>query len=175
MSYIFSTALAIYVRSPSAYEAIKQFNILKLPANLILQSYTGTLIHNPGASASCIAKLVSRYLVYKECRQLGKQEPQADGAVIFDKVKVACQLVWHSRIHQPVGLAMTPKDLASLNDIYELLKSPSAHKQTSYILQSIWRDLTSKFDIVGPYFTSPSTVDCQFAVACLFETTELFQ
>ena len=154
MSYIFSTALAIYVRSLFAYEAIKQFNILKLPANLTLQSYTGTLIHIPGASASCTAKLVSRYLVYKECTQLGKQEPQADGAVIFDKVKVACQLVWNSRSHQLVKLVMTPNHLASLNDVYALLKSFEANKQTSYILQFIWRDLTSIFDIVGPYFTS---------------------
>ena len=70
MSYIFSTALAIYVRSLFAYEAIKQFNILKLPANLTLQSYTGTLIHIPGASASCTAKLVSRYLVTKSVDSL---------------------------------------------------------------------------------------------------------
>ncbi|XP_065906570.1 uncharacterized protein [Dysidea avara] len=70
---------------------------------------------------------------------------------------------------------MTPNDLASLNDVYSLLKSPEANKQTSYILQFIWRDLTSEFDIVGPYFTSPSTVDCQLVVACVFETIELFE
>ena len=168
--------MAIYIRIPSAYEALKQFNILKLPAKSTLQSYTGTFIHEPGASTTCIAEQVTHYLVYKEeCRQLGKQEPKADGAIIFDEVKVACQLVWNSRNHQLVGLAMTPKDLASLNDVYELLKSPSTNKQTSYVLQFIWRDLTSKFDIVGPYFTSLSTVDCQFVVAGVFETIELFQ
>jgi len=175
--YIFTSALAVYIRSPSAYEALKQFDILKLPAKSTLQAYTGAFIHDPGTNkTNCIAEQVSRYLVYKEeCKQLGKQEPQADGAIIFDEVKVACQLVWNSRNNQLMGLAMTPKDLASLNDVYALLKNPEADKQTSYILQFIWRDLTSKFDIVGPYYTSPSTVDCQFVVACVFETIELFQ
>ena len=141
-----------------------------------MQSYTGEFIHDPGVNTTCIAEHVVRYLVYKEeCRQLGKQVPKADGAIIFDEVKVACQLVFNSRSHQLVGLAMTPKDLASLNDTYAFPKSPEANKQTSYILQFIWRDLTSKFDMVGPYYTSPSTVNCKFVVSCVFETIELFQ
>jgi len=74
---------------------------------------------------------------------------------MFDEVKVAFQLVWNSCNNQLVGLVMTPKVFASLNNIYAMLKSPAADKQTSYVLQFIWRGLTSKFD---PYFTSPSTV-----------------
>ena len=52
-----------------------------------------TDIH-PQPPGSFIAEQVVRYLAYKEeCRQLGKQVPKVDGAIIFDEVKVACQLV----------------------------------------------------------------------------------
>ena len=48
-------------------------------------------------------------------------------------------------------------------------------EQTSYVLQFLWRDLTSKFDIVGPYFTSSKGIKAKFIIACVFETIKLFQ
>ena len=149
--YQYFVALAIYCRSPAAYKTLKDFNILSLPAKSTLQSYSGAFIHAPGASSTCITDQVSRYVVYKEqCRIAGKQEPRGNGALIFDEVKVACQLMWNSRNNQLMGLAMTATDLASLNDIYLLLQNSEGSKQTSYVLQFLWRDLTSSFDIVGP-------------------------
>ena len=44
----FTPALAVYLRSPSVYEALKQFDILNLPAKSTLQSYTGEFIHDLG-------------------------------------------------------------------------------------------------------------------------------
>ena len=168
--------MAIYTRSPAAYEALKEFQILKLPSKATLQAFSGSFIHEPGASTVCIADQVGRYLAFKEeCKRLGKQEPRGDGALIFDEVKVACQLMWNSRNNKLMGLAMTLKDLASLNDVYSLLQNPEAKKQTSYILQFLWRDLTSEYDIVGPYFTCSSTVDSKFVLACVLETVKLFQ
>jgi len=82
--------------------------------------------------------------------------------------------MWNSRNHQLIDLAMNPKDMASLNDICKILKDPEVNA-TSYILQFLWRDLTSYYDIVGPYFTSASTVESKFVSACVFETITLFQ
>jgi len=62
--------------------------------------------------------------------------------------------------------------MATLNDIYTLLQNPETSKQTSYILQL---DLTSEFDIVGPYFTCTTTVESKFVMACVLETIKLFQ
>ena len=70
---------------------------------------------------------------------------------------------------------MTSTDLASLSDVYSLLQDPKTKKQTSYILQFLWRDLTSEYDIVGPYFTCSSTVESKFVLACVLETIKLFQ
>ena len=67
---------------------------------------------------------------------LGKRRPQGDCVLIFDEVKVACQLIWNSRSQKLSGLCMTHQDLSSLNDICQLLQQPQqAPKQTSYILQ----------------------------------------
>ena len=83
--------------------------------------------------------------------------------------------MWNSRRHKLLGLAMTSEDLRSLIDIYKILHDPDTNKQTSYVLQFLWRDLTSCYDIVGSYFTSYSTVEGKFIIACIFETIKLFQ
>ena len=101
-------------------------------------------------------------------QSFGKQEPKGDEAL-------ACQLMWNSRNNQLMGLAKKLTDLASLNDIYTILQSGESNKQTSYVLQFLWRDLTSSFDIAGPYFTSSSSVDAKFVLACVLETVKLFQ
>jgi len=132
-------------------------------------------MHSPGASNVCIAEQVIQYVLFKEdCWKNSRQEPKSDGALIFDEVKVACQLMWNSWNHQLMGLAMTSEDMASLTDIYRILKDPEA-SQMSYILQFIWRDLTSSYDVVGPYYTSAASVEAKFVVACVFETIKLFQ
>ncbi|XP_065897671.1 uncharacterized protein [Dysidea avara] len=43
-------ALTIFTRSAAAYEALKSFDILQLPSRSLLQSYTGTFLHESGAS-----------------------------------------------------------------------------------------------------------------------------
>ena len=41
--YQYFVAMAIYCCSPAAYKALKDFNILSLPAKSILQSYSGAV------------------------------------------------------------------------------------------------------------------------------------
>lgn len=89
-------------------------------------------------------------LFIAECKKNG---PKSDGVLVFDEVKVACQLMWNSRNQTLTGLAMTNKDMSSLVDVYQLLQTPQTPAQTSYILEFLWRDLTSGYDIVDPYFT----------------------
>ena len=135
-----------------------------------MQAYTGAFMHEPGARIVCIVDQVVHYVVFmEECHKSGKQEPKPDGVLIFDEAKVACQLMWNSRSHQLMGLAMTSDDLLSLNDIYKILRDPGANKQTSYILQFLWRDLTSCYDIDGPYFTRSNSVEGKFVIASVFE------
>lgn len=156
---IFSFILAVYARSPAAYEALKSFKILQLPCRSTLQAYTGAFLHEAGANRACISDQVAH------CQQRlkeGKKQSMKDGVMIFDEVKV--KLMWNSRNQQLIGLSMTHSDQSSLSDIY----------QTSYILQFLWRDLTSDFDIVGPYFTCSSTMESKFVLSCVYESIKLF-
>ena len=170
------SALAIFVRSPAAYEALKSFNILHLPARSTLQAYTSCFLHEGGASWESIAKQVEQFQQFKTSQKAqGKLEPLGDGVLIFDEVKVISRLMWNSRSQTIVGLAMNTDDQASLHDVYELLHKDSAVEQTGYIMQFLWRDLTSSFDIVGPFYTSSESFNAKVIHSCVFETIELFQ
>ena len=90
--------LAIFTRNPAAYEALKSFDVLQLPSRSLLQSYTGTFLHDPGTNSKCIADQVAQYMLFKaECEKMGKHSLKSDGMLVFDEVKVACQLMWNSR------------------------------------------------------------------------------
>ncbi|XP_065911308.1 uncharacterized protein [Dysidea avara] len=169
-------ALAVFVRSPAAYEALKSFNILQLPSRSTLQAYTGAFLHEAGAAAESIAKQVEMYAAsVAKCKKEGKLTPQSDGTLIFDEVKVVSGLIWNSRSQRIIGLAMTERDQASLQDVFQSL-SPDQHvQQTTHMLQFLWRDLTSGFDIVGPYYSCSESMSSKFVLACILETIQLFQ
>ena len=63
--------------------------------------------------------------------------------------------------------------MSSLGDIFRTLDNDCA-KQTSHILQFLWRDLKSEFDMIGPYFTSSESVDSKFTLSCVLATIKLF-
>ena len=131
-------ALPIYTRSPGAYEALKGFDILQLPSRSLLQSYTGAFLHDPGISKKCIDDQVAQYMLFKsECQRQGKHVLQYDGVLVFDEVKVACQLMWNSRNQTLSKLAMTADDMPSLINVYQLLQKPQVAAQTNYILQFV--------------------------------------
>ena len=119
--YIF-IALAVYCRSPSAYDALKSFGILQLPSKSSLQSFTGNFLHDPGANKSCIADQVTNYLLF--CTQLQgdetKKESKKDGVLIFDEVKVINRLMWNSRSQKLIGLCMSHQEQSSLADIFQV-------------------------------------------------------
>ena len=44
-------------------------------------------------------------------------------------------------------------------------------KKTTYILQFLWRDLSSDFDVVGPHFNCSSTMEAQSLHSIVIQTT----
>ena len=155
---------------------MKSFEILKLPARSTLQAYTGCFLHEGGASWESISKQTELFGQFKSsCEGSGKLVPKANGVLIFDEVKVISRLMWNSRSRTIVGLAMDAEDQASLHDVYQLFQKEKAVEQTACIMQFLWRDLTSSYDIVGPYFTSSETFSAKFILACVLETIQLLQ
>ena len=70
MYIIHFAALAVFIRSPAAYEALKHFNILSLPSRSTIQAYTGAFLHEAGASRDSILKQVESYKLFKEACSL---------------------------------------------------------------------------------------------------------
>ena len=113
------------------------------------------------------------------CMTIGSQSqatlPTGEGSLIIDEVKVVCihvhvsvqctrwnvaiqvrmKLVWSSRNQKFIGHAMSHEELTSLCDVYKTL-SPDYRRQTSYFLQTLWRDFTSDFDVISPHYSSDS-------------------
>lgn len=64
--------------------------------------------------------------------------------------------------------------MSCLHDVYHALSPDELTKNTTYMLQFLWRDLTSCFDIVGPYYSSGSSFDSKFITGVVFDTVKYF-
>ena len=71
-----------------------------------------------------------------------------------------------------VGLAMSLEDMACLH-VYQILDEDGTTKSTTYIMQFLWRDLTS-FHVVAPYYSSSGTLEAKFILGFVMETIKLF-
>ena len=75
---------------------------------------------------------VDKYKIFqRSCETVKKLKPKSTGVLIFDEVKVVSSLMWNSRSHQIVGLAMTEEVQASLHDVFQLFDNEHRTKQTS--------------------------------------------
>lgn len=83
--------------------------------------------------------------------------------------------MWNSKNNKIIGLAMTPDHLCSLHDIFRSLDDEFRTKKTTYVLQFMWRDMSSHFDAIGPYFTAEKSLETKFLVSCLFESMFVFE
>ena len=54
------------------------------------------------------------------------------------------------------------------------MKNLPAKIQTICYIQFLWRDLTSSFDVVGPYFSSSNPLEAKFIMSCVLQTLRVF-
>ena len=138
----------------------------------------GAFLYGAGPCEENLRKQVGLYKAFVEKKKAeNKHVPLAVGVLIFDEVKVISRLMWNSRSQQMIGLAMQPEDMASLLDVYSTYSesgSDAKTDQTSYIMQFLWRDLSSSYDIVGPYYTSSGSFKSKSIIPCVMETIKLF-
>ena len=69
---------------------------------------------------------------------------------------------------------MSSSECASLHDVYESLDQEEQCQKTSYMLQFLWRDLSSYYDVLGPYFTLSSTADAKYLHSVVVKTMLVF-
>ena len=173
MFLLFDPALAVYTRSPSAYEALKSFQIIQLPGVMTLKEYINSNRDDPGKIQERLKCCRENYdRVVRIQQQLGnKQIPICKGVLIFDEVKVGLNVQWNSRTDEFIGHSMTSEEMSSLLDIYVDREKTD---KTSYVLQTLWRGQSSDYDIIGPYYTSSGGLKNKFLVACLFDAMRQF-
>ena len=68
--------------------------------------------------------------------------------------QVGMKLLWSSQNQKFIGHAMSHDELTSLCDVYKTLSPDYRQRQKSYFLQTLWRDFTSDFDVIGPHYSS---------------------
>ena len=135
------------------------------------------MVDNAGECQKRILDAASRYNAMKEQHEKDGKTcpgPEGDGVLIFDEVRVVARLMWNSRNQRVVGFSMSHDDMANLLDVYQALDPDAATQNTTYVLQFLWRDLTSSFDVVGPYYTSSKTMESKYILGVVLETVKLF-
>ena len=88
--------------------------------------------------------------------------------------QVQSKIVWNSMNSTIRDYAMSPEELPWLHDVFMSVSEDFDQQKTSYILQFLWRDLMSKFDVIGPYFTCASSWDYKFLLECVMRTIQAF-
>lgn len=67
------------------------------------------------------------------------------------------KVAWNLKGAGITGFSASEDELKVLHDVFSTTVQPGAQK-ASYIVQFLWRDLTSGFDLVGPYFPVGSSM-----------------
>lgn len=169
------SAIAIYSRSPSAYTALKNLGIVQLPCERQVEKLIKSDHKKAGFDEEAVAREVSKYdeLFTKLQLEKGRPKPLGFGALIFDETKVQSKILFEMNGGNVMGFAMTPDELPFLEDIFESVDT-ARNLKTNYILQFLWRDLTSSYSIIGPYFACEKSWDHSFLYDCVMRTVKLF-
>ena len=67
------------------------------------------------------------------------------------------KVAWNLKGAGITGYSVSEDELKVLHDVYGTAVQPGSQK-ASYIVQFLWRDLTSGFDLIGPYFPIESSM-----------------
>ena len=112
----------------------------------------------------------------KHCEDISAKSehpPLGEGILIFDEVQ--SKVMWNLKTNEIVGLAVSEDDLRSLHDVYASVKDGKGLQMTSHILQFLWSDLSSNFDVIGPHFTAEAVMEAKFITACVLEAMLTFE
>lgn len=83
--------------------------------------------------------------------------------------------MWNSSNSSVIGYSVSSEELSNLHDVYDSVDMDEANHKVTYILQFLWRDLTSQFDAIGPYFPLSGSIECRFPHSMVTRTMLAFQ
>lgn len=83
------------------------------------------------------------------------------------------KVAWNLKGGGITGFCTSEDELKVLHDVFSAAVQPGAQK-ASYIVQFLWRDLTSSFDLIGPYFPNGSSMDSSVLQELIMLTLKAF-
>lgn len=83
------------------------------------------------------------------------------------------KVAWNMKGGGITGFCTSEDELKVLHDVFIAAVQPGAQK-ASYIVQFLWRDLTSSFDLIGPYFPVGSSMDSSVLQELVMLTLKAF-
>ena len=92
----------------------------------------------------------------------------------FFTINVQSRIIWNSSNSSIVGFSMSSDNFNSLHDVYETLKEDERCQKTAYIVQFLWRDLSSNFDVIGPYYNCSSSMEAHSLHSMVIQTMLAF-
>lgn len=82
------------------------------------------------------------------------------------------KVAWNLKGGGITGFSMAEDELCTLHDVFSSAIQSGCQK-ASYIVQFLWRNLTSSYDMIGPYFPVPNSIYSnilqEFFMQCLKE------
>lgn len=160
---------------------------MQLPCDKTIKGYMSQHSRSPGINEDAMLDQSHKYNDYKVEREDNGSVKPVGGVLIWDEVKVRnilmvlwqvvhidSRIVWNSSNSSIVGYSMSSEEFISLHDVYEGLIEDEKCQKTSYMLQFLWRDLSSDFDVVGPYFNCSTTMEMQFLHSIVVKTMLCF-
>lgn len=84
------------------------------------------------------------------------------------------KVAWNFKSGGITGFTLGEDELTVLHDVFSTTVQPGAQK-ASYVLQFLWRDLTSSYDLVGPYFPISSSIQSGTLQEFVMLTLKAFQ
>ena len=93
--------------------------------------------------------------------------------LIKSTFKITSKVKWSSSGQKSFWLALTDEEFLILHDVYGQVDPQAVPLPAGYKLQFLWRDLTSDFDVIGPYFSSVTSYNHHFMFASVNEMARL--
>lgn len=106
-------ALAVYSRSPRAYEAWKEFKCFALPDKRTIQRFVAKNFKcNPGINMDAFSKDAAHYWDIQKSRE--NFPGLGEGCLVVDEVKIIAKLVFNLNSGAVVGTCTTSEEFSSI-------------------------------------------------------------
>ena len=76
----------------------------------------------------------------------------------YISLKIQRKVAWNLKGAEITGYSASEEELKVLQDVVYSTAVQTGSQKASYIVQFLWRDLTSGFDLIGPYFPVESSM-----------------